>query len=172
MVIIQRLIKHNTSPRVHDINCLVIHKTAVKMMEGSKDAENTLGWFASEKSGASAHYVIDNDGTIYLCVPDFMVAWHAGKSVIHGIPEVNQFSLGIELVGLDKEEMPDAQMEALLELCAEKCYEHKIPLNRVVGHSHIAIPPGRKSDPGVLFDWFNFLNTLGAKISEKEIIGG
>jgi len=169
MVILQRLCK-NSSIRIHDINSIVIHKTAVAMMEGSKDAEGTLSWFMDSKSGVSSHYLIDGDGTIYQCVPDFMVAWHAGVSQLHGVAEVNQFSLGIELVGLDSEEMTEQQMEALLELCIEKCHDYKIPLNRVVGHCHIA--PGRKADPGPRFDWFTFLNTLGAKVSEKEINGG
>lgn len=171
MVILPRLCK-NMSPRLHDINAIVIHKTAVAMMDGPADAENTLQWFTDSKSNVSAHYLIDNDGTIYQCVPDFMVAWHAGSSSLYGVLEVNQFSLGIELVGLDSEEITEQQMEALLELCVEKCHDHKIPLNRVVGHNHIAIPVGRKTDPGQRFDWFSFLNTLGARISQKEINGG
>jgi len=152
--------------RVHDINAIVVHKTE------SGNVEGTLEWFNDSKSGVSSHYVIDSDGTIYQCVPDFMVAWHAGKSQLHGVSEVNQFSLGIELVGLDSDELTEQQMEALVELCVERCHDHKIPLNRVVGHCHIAIPPGRKTDPGQKFDWFTFLNTLGARVSQKEINGG
>lgn len=168
MVILPRFCK-NMAPRVLGINCIVIHKTAVTMMEGSVDAENTLQWFMDPHSKVSAHYLIDNDGTIYQCVPDNAVAWHSGNSQLYGVGEVNQFSLGIELVGLDSEEMTEQQMEALLELCVEKCHDYKIPLNRIVGHNHIAIPPGRKTDPGLKFDWFAFLNTLGAQVSQKEI---
>ncbi len=42
-------------------------------------------------------------------------------------------------------------MQALVELSREILLRHPIPPQRIVGHSDVA--PGRKSDPGELFDW-------------------
>ena len=168
MVIIPRLVK-NSAPRLIDITSIIIHKTESKMVEGTKDVEGVISWFNNVDSQVSAHYVIDDDGTIYQCVLDNMVAWHAGKGQLHNQPEVNQFSIGIEIIGFVSDELTDLQLEALIELCEEKCFKYKIPLNKVVGHQHVATPFGRKTDPGLLFPWFEFLNVLGARISEREV---
>ncbi len=42
-------------------------------------------------------------------------------------------------------------MAAVEELCRDILSRHRIPADRIVGHSDIA--PDRKSDPGELFDW-------------------
>lgn len=49
-------------------------------------------------SKASAHYVIDRDGSVVQMVMDENRAWHAGVSSLNGIKNVNDFSIGIELV--------------------------------------------------------------------------
>lgn len=169
MVILPRLVK-NCGPRLAAINSLIIHTTESAIYENSeRDVNGVISWFNNEESQVSAHYVIDEDGTIYQCVLDQMVAWHAGRSELHNQPEVNQYSIGIELIGFAKDVLTDEQLEALIELSEELCFKHKIPLNRVVGHSHVAIPFGRKTDPGMHFPWYDFLNTLGARISEREV---
>jgi len=102
----------------------------------------------------SAHYVIDRDGTVYRCVPDELRAWHAGASELEGRTDVNDFSLGIELVGFATETFTDAQIDVLVELCVELCLKYPaITVARIVGHSDIATPPGRKTDPGPHFPW-------------------
>lgn len=102
--------------------------------------------------------VIDRDGTIYRVVPDDRVAWHAGKSTLHAQPNVNGFSLGVELVDADdgvNDPYPEAQLNAAAEWCGIACARYRIPLNRIVGHRDIA--PGRKVDPGSDFAWSDFL---------------
>lgn len=157
------MIKEAPSPNYSDrssdrIDAIVIHDT------GGHNVEGTLAWFASPASRVSAHYVIDRDGQIYHCVDDADKAWHAGKSTLHGEENVNDFSIGIELVDdNDEDPYPFEQLTALQNLCTALCHTYKIPLNRVVGHNHVA--PGRKIDPGKEFPWLEFLMVLGEKVS-------
>jgi N-acetylmuramoyl-L-alanine amidase len=101
----------------------------------------------------SAHYVVDRDGTIYRCVDDRDGAWHAGDSVLDGCHDVNARSIGIELVGFAATDYRPAQIDALVELCLSLCLRHRIALERIVGHEAIAVPAGRKADPGPHFPW-------------------
>ncbi|MBN2663842.1 MAG: N-acetylmuramoyl-L-alanine amidase [Bacteroidales bacterium] len=47
---------------------------------------------------ASAHVIIDRDGTITQLVPLNLQAWHAGKSYYDGRSGYNRYSIGIEIV--------------------------------------------------------------------------
>ena len=142
----------NHAPRRSPISAVVLHDT------GGKTAAGALAWFAKIESGVSSHYVIDRDGTIYRCVPEALRAWHAGMSQLWGRDDVNDFSVGVELVDEnDAEPYPLAQLVAAVDLVADCCARHRIPLNRIVGHQHIATPYGRKSDPGRDFGWEAFL---------------
>jgi N-acetyl-anhydromuramyl-L-alanine amidase AmpD len=51
------------------------------------------------------------------------------------------------------ESFAEPQMAALSALCREIAGRYGIPPHRFVGHSEVALPPGRKVDPGPLFDW-------------------
>jgi len=108
----------------------------------------------------SSHYAIARDGTIARFVADTDVAYHAGKSTMpnDGREKVNGFSIGIELMASHPSDDPtvtaenaytDAQYEALNKLIAQLNAAHGI--DNVVGHDEIA--PGRKNDPGPLFQW-------------------
>jgi N-acetylmuramoyl-L-alanine amidase len=103
----------------------------------------------------SAHYLIDEDGTVTRLVAEDKRAWHAGRSYWRGITDINSASVGIELVNPGHEfgyrPFADAQMEALVPLLADIKRRHAIAAANVVGHSDIA--PARKTDPGELFDW-------------------
>jgi N-acetylmuramoyl-L-alanine amidase len=130
------------------IDCIVIHDTE------SDTAADALSWFESPDSGVSAHYVIDRDGSVYRCVPDELRAWHAGASELGGRANVNDFSLGIELVGFATGTYTDAQIDVLVELCVDLCLKYPaITVARIVGHADVATPPGRKTDPGPHFPW-------------------
>lgn len=138
------------------VDAVVLHDTA------SEGVDSVFAWFSNPESQASAHYLIDRDGTTYRLVAEERKAWHAGASMLHGRDDVNQFSIGIELVDKTDDPYPDAQLQALTELTVEICTRHRIPLNRIVAHSDIAVPRGRKQDPGGDFDWFSFLAVVGA----------
>jgi N-acetyl-anhydromuramoyl-L-alanine amidase len=85
----------------------------------------------------SAHVLIERSGKVVQFVNFDRRAWHAGRSEHRGREECNDFSIGIELEGTDCDVYEEAQYASLAD--------------RIVGHSDIA--PGRKTDPGVGFDW-------------------
>lgn len=106
--------------------------------------------FASlEGLQVSAHFFIRRDGSCVQFVPVHARAWHAGRSQFEGRENCNDFTVGIELEGLEGECFEAAQYRRLVELLrALRC---AMPLRWVAGHEHIA--PGRKRDPGPGFDW-------------------
>lgn len=102
----------------------------------------------------SSHFLIRRDGELIQYVPTTMRAWHAGESVCLGRPLVNDFSIGIELEGLDTDPngFTDLQYQRLQELIT--CLRQNYPMineQNLFAHSDIA--PGRKPDPGPYFDW-------------------
>lgn len=159
MNIKQNLVPHFSKRSRGVINAIVIHATA------NLSLSETLAWFENEKSGVSSHYVIDKDGSITQCVSDSDKAWHAGDSDLWGVPNCNEFSIGIELVNKndDHDEYTPEQMDSLTELCKALCEKYNIPLNRVVGHQNVS--PGRKTDPGKQFPWKEFLIGLGGHLA-------
>ena len=82
----------NFSERKEDIDTIVIHFTASSTLNG------TIAWFRNPKSRVSSHYVIGRDGKVVQMVKDSKKAWHAGKSQLWSRKNVNEFSIGIELV--------------------------------------------------------------------------
>jgi len=137
----------------HAITAVVIHYT------GATSVNSTLGWFATRSAEVSAHVVVDRDGTIYRCVPDYAKAWHAGASTLHGCHvegSVNAFSLGVELVGTGTD-FPTPQLQMAACWVALRCLRYNIPLHGVVGHNAVCVPRGRKPDPGPAFPWIPFL---------------
>ena len=102
----------------------------------------------------SSHFLIRRCGDLIQYVRTTQRAWHAGESICLGKPKVNDFSIGIELEGLDtdSEGYTDAQYNQLRQLVAalQQTYTELSPQN-IFAHSDIA--PGRKTDPGPYFDW-------------------
>jgi len=131
------------------IDMLVLHYT------GMPSAEAALSRLCDPAAKVSAHYTIDEDGTVYALVPEARRAWHAGHSFWAGLRSVNACSIGIELVNPGHEfgyrVFPQSQIAALKNLCRDILARHPIPAARVLGHSDIA--PARKEDPGELFPW-------------------
>lgn len=71
---------------------LVMHYTAATEGKGS------INWFLSKEAKASAHLIIDRDGSITQFAPFDVVLWHAGKSQWNGLIGMNRYSVGIEMV--------------------------------------------------------------------------
>jgi N-acetylmuramoyl-L-alanine amidase len=138
------------------IDMLVLHYT------GMKTAEDALARMCDAQAQVSAHYMVDVDGKIFSLVDEKMRAWHAGVSYWRGNTNINQRSIGIEIVNAGHEfgytPFPQAQMEAVANLCTQILARHDICAQNVVAHSDIA--PTRKQDPGELFDW-EFLAARG-----------
>ena len=131
------------------VSMLVLHYT------GMRSAKAVLDRLCDKSAQVSAHYVIDEDGGTYQLVEEESCAWHAGVSYWRGHRNVNNISIGIEVVNPGHEfgyrPFPAVQMHAVAELCRNIIARHKIPAVNIVGHSDVA--PLRKEDPGELFDW-------------------
>ena len=100
----------------------------------------------------SAHVLIRRDGTCVQYVPFHARAWHAGQSTYDGRDACNDFSIGIELEGEDTCAYESVQYESLNALIDALTDAYPLLSRaRIAGHSEIA--PGRKTDPGIAFDW-------------------
>lgn len=118
------------------------------------DPEDRLfGLYHGPRQPASAHYLITREGEAYLLVPVEYQAFHAGLSEYRGYSNLNACSIGIENIGMRDQPFTEAQYRKNAEICSWLMKGHGLSIRRVVGHSDIAIPRGRKEDPGPLFDW-------------------
>lgn len=100
----------------------------------------------------SSHLLVRRDGEVVQYVPLHKRAWHAGVSSWEGRERCNDYSIGIELEGTDADAYESVQYSVVARLIAAlgRAYPSLSP-ERVVGHSDVA--PGRKTDPGIAFDW-------------------
>ena len=97
----------------------------------------------------SSHFFIRRDGRVIQYVSANDRAWHAGRSAFRGREKCNDYSIGIELEGTDDTPFEAPQYQVLAALT--EALRRRYPLTDVQGHEDIA--PGRKTDPGPLFDW-------------------
>ncbi len=98
----------------------------------------------------SAHFYIKRSGKVVQFVSVDDRAWHAGKSEFEGREACNDFSVGIEMQGTDKDSYKEKQYQALNKLLAELKAAYPT-LKNIAGHEEIS--PGRKTDPGMYFNW-------------------
>ncbi len=107
----------------------------------------------------SAHLLIDRLGEVVQFVSFNRRAWHAGLSNYEGRDNCNDYSIGIELEGVDDSPYTDAQYLALIGVSQLLFGAYpNLDVMSVVGHSDIA--PGRKTDPGPAFDWSRYQASL------------
>ncbi len=160
--------------KASEITAIIYHYT----VGGSQ--ESTVKYFQDPASKVSAHYVLGRDGKIVQMVALDEAAWHAGVSKLDGVEAVNNFSVGIEICNWGKltkkgdkfyisnggpyqgpapihaagaywEPYTDAQYKSLARLTTDLLA--KYPIKHITGHSDIALPKGRKIDPGAGFDY-------------------
>ncbi|MCX8488709.1 MAG: N-acetylmuramoyl-L-alanine amidase [Opitutales bacterium] len=137
-------------PRKEPVTCLILHHTAgslpssVDILQG-KDPKHKVG----------IHYLVTDEPKprVIRMVPENLAAYHAGKSAWGKLTNLNQHSIGIEIINYDGNVYPysDAQAEIIFALCAEIIRRHDIKPWNVLAHSDIAV--GRKVDPGSKFPW-------------------
>jgi N-acetylmuramoyl-L-alanine amidase len=113
----------------------------------------------------SAHYMVTDDPkpVIYNLVDETNAAWHAGNSSWKNYTQLNNSSIGIEIVnpgwkdtptGRVYAPFPQSQIDAIIPLVRDIVTRHHIAPENVLGHSDIA--PLRKQDPGPMFPWKQF----------------
>lgn len=126
---------------------IVLHYTVEDTLDGSREILSD----PARKHPVSSHYLLDRDGRLLQLVPDHLAAWHAGAGRWGAIRDLNQASIGIEIVNTGSEPFPEAQIAALIALLKDLCARHDIAPTQVIGHADLA--PGRKIDPGRWFPW-------------------
>ncbi len=129
------------------IDLIVIHT-----VEGS--ARSCLATFRGSERLVSAHYLVAKDGTVYQCVKDEDVAWHAGS--------VNGHSIGIEHEGfaLRRDTWTDANYAASARLTRWLCDTYHVPTDRDHIKGHVELPGSPHDDPGPYFDWDRYMRLV------------
>lgn len=159
----------------HRVKFLVMHYTAI-------DYEKSMRALVDE-GGLSSHYLLPESGDpsyphdkleIIQLVDENDRAWHAGRSYWQGREDLNDHSIGIEIVNVPTCHIPEHSSPAMQndasKLCIYPDYDAKqiellitlskdilkrnpdIGPTQIVGHSDIA--PSRKNDPGPRFPWY------------------
>ncbi|MCQ8877446.1 penicillin binding protein PBP4B [Pseudoalteromonas shioyasakiensis] len=176
----------------HRVKFLVMHYTAI-------DYEKSMRVLV-EEGGLSAHYLLpeSNDPSypedelkIIQLVDEHDRAWHAGRSFWQGREDLNDQSIGIEIVNVPTCHYPEVAADIQMEndatkLCIFPDYDAKqmellielskgilarnpdIGPTQVVGHSDIA--PSRKNDPGPRFPWYQLYKAgIGAWYESETV---
>jgi N-acetylmuramoyl-L-alanine amidase len=140
---------HDQRPPGVRPSLLILHYT------GMSSGQAAITRLRDPAARVSAHYVIDENGSVLALVPEERRAWHAGIAGWRTLDDINSHSIGIELVNPGHDwgyrPFPAAQIAALIELGTDIRARHSLPPEAVLGHSDIA--PARKIDPGELFPW-------------------
>jgi len=182
---LKKITKYQSDSVSTRVRFIIIHFTSLNW-------EDSLRVLTEEQFAVSSHYLIPESEdqsypssklNIYQLVDEEDRAWHAGKSQWEERTNINDQSIGIELVNqaecnfntdqdmrlLYRENysctfpnFDSKQISLLIPLLKEILKKHEeIKPTYIVGHSDIA--PGRKFDPGPKFPWkFLYENGIGA----------
>jgi AmpD protein len=151
---------HNERPDAREVSLAIVHSISLPPGEYRGDAierlfTNRLDWgahpyFESIRGlRVSSHFVIRRSGKLLQFVSCDHRAWHAGASQWQGRDNCNDYSIGIELEGLEGRRFSSEQYAKLAAVL--RALSRRYPIAAVVGHEHVA--PARKHDPGKGFDW-------------------
>ena len=136
------------------IKFVIIHYT------GMQSEIESIKRLMDKKSKVSCHYLINRRGRVLHMVPDRKIAWHAGKSRWMNYKNLNNCSIGIELVNkghqFGYQNFTSFQIASLIKLCKKLRKKYNIRNTNFLGHSDIA--PLRKIDPGEKFPWKKLSN--------------
>ena len=159
------------------IKFIILHYTAL----------DNVGSIRELTGGVSAHFLVldEDDNKIYSLVPLEQRAWHAGASAFRGRTNINDTSVGIEIVndGIAKEYRSDpnpyhpydhyvdykpVQIEKTAQIIKYVAEKYNVPARNIVAHSDIA--PSRKKDPGAKFPWKELYDkyNIGAWYDEAD----
>ncbi|MSQ56333.1 MAG: 1,6-anhydro-N-acetylmuramyl-L-alanine amidase AmpD [Limnohabitans sp.] len=158
----------NARPTNTAIDMVVIH--SISLPPGQYGSHQVESFFLSQldhsahpyfnnlkDTKVSSHFYIKRGGELIQFVSCDERAWHAGESSFKERTQCNNFSIGIELEGLEGNAFEEPQYETLSSLCSSLTL--KYPIQHFVGHQDIA--PQRKKDPGEKFNWKLFQQSCG-----------
>jgi AmpD protein len=161
---------HHRSRRGRRVDLIVVHSITCppgtfgtgdieELFLGTLDCSKHPAYRDVEGKELSAHFLVDRRGRITQFVSTGRAAYHAGRSSWQGRGGCNDFSIGVELEGDARHVFTGRQYHSLARLCRDlmKVCPAVTP-EWIVGHSDVA--PGRKTDPGPMFDWKRFRKLL------------
>ena len=129
---------NHTAGTVGRIKYIVIHY--VGALGG---AEANCKYYAEANRGASAHYYVDFDGSIWQSVEDKNIAWHCGaKKYVH-LECRNANSIGIELCVRNKGSQAsdskdwyfeDSTVQSAIALTKDLMAKYNLPADHVIRH--------------------------------------
>ena len=141
--------RSKNSRSINTIKFVIIHYT------GMQSEIESIERLKNPSTKVSCHYLINRNGLVTQMVKDKFIAWHAGKSKWKKFNNLNNLSIGIELVNKGHEfgyqNFSKMQIKSLINLCLNLKKKYSIKKENFLGHSDIA--PLRKSDPGEKFPW-------------------
>ncbi|MDC1095935.1 N-acetylmuramoyl-L-alanine amidase [Pelagibacteraceae bacterium] len=150
--------------KIREIKFIILHYTGMQSKRAS------IQRLIEKKNKVSCHYLIDRNGEVTKMVEDQYVAWHAGKSRWKNFKNLNENSIGIELVNkghtINYQKFPKMQIDRLIQVCLNLKKKYKIKNKCILGHSDIA--PLRKIDPGEKFPW-QYLSKKKISIWHSEL---
>lgn len=141
---------------------VIVHYTAL---------DNDKSLRVLTEQSVSSHYLVNDtdDNEIYQLVDENKRAYHAGASAWRNFENLNDTSIGIEIVGkgytadaLGKKtfyEYPEYQFKKVAALIKDLVERYQIQPIYVLAHSDIA--PTRKEDPGPKFPWKRLYQEYG-----------
>ncbi|MGF1680698.1 1,6-anhydro-N-acetylmuramyl-L-alanine amidase AmpD [Photobacterium minamisatsumaniensis] len=161
---------YDQRPDSDDISLLVVHNISLppgdfggpyieQLFTGQLNPDEHPYFELISEFRVSAHCLIRRNGDIIQFVPLNCRAWHAGVSQFADRDKCNDYSIGIELEGTDTLPYTQAQYLTLAALTRVIVTRYpQIIQSRITGHEFIA--PGRKTDPGLAFDWLAYKSLL------------
>lgn len=120
--------RNRERPRRHRTDYIILHTTEAP----AKGSLNKV------RANGEAHYFVDTNGKVYRVIEKHRVAFHAGRSMWDGKTNLDNYSIGIEVVGYHNKDITSAQYRAVKELVAELQRIYRLPDERVLTHSMIA----------------------------------
>ena len=109
---------------LNSVKFVIFHYT------GMQSERESIKRLCNPRSKVSSHYLINRRGKILRLVQDRHVAWHAGKSCWGRHKNLNENSIGIELVNKGHQfgytSFKKKQISSLINLCEKLIKKYKI----------------------------------------------
>lgn len=170
-----------SSPNFNSRNGTGVSLVVIHSCEGNY--AGCWGWLRNPDAGASAHYVVKEDGAeITQLVAESNRAWHVaaayecsragGAQCGYNGVSTNNFSVGIEHAGFASQaSWSSGIIEASAKLTCDITKSHNIPRDRNHVVSHGQLQPWNRTDPGPNWPWSHYMDRIRAACGDGGTTG-
>lgn len=120
--------RNGSRPRRASTPYIILHTT-----EGA-----ARGSLRKVRRNGECHYFVNTNGRVYRIIERNRVAFHAGRSMWKGRVNLDNHSIGIEIVGYHNRDITPAQYAAVKELLQQLQRIYGVPDRNVMPHSMVA----------------------------------